>query len=186
MIKINLLPTKKVKKTFTIKVGIKPGVSLFIGVLIVILLLEGFTWYWINNKIAFLTKEKQTLEQNLKEIREKVKEVENYERDKKVYEERIMIIQNLKRNQKGPVHMLDELSRMLPERVWLVSIKDTGQDISVTGSGMTNDDIVKYVSNLKSSRLLKNVQLLESRQVIDSGVPIYSFNLTFSLNLDTV
>lgn len=186
MIKINLLPTQKARKTYTIKVGIKPNISLFIGALITIFLLEGFTWYWINSKIAFLTKEKQTLDQKLKEIKEKVKEVENYEKDKKVYKERIAIIQNLKKNQKGPVHMLDELSRMLPEKVWLVSVKDTGKDISITGSGVTNDDIVKYINNLKASKLFRNVQLLESRQIIDSGIPIYSFNLTFSLNLDTV
>lgn len=186
MIKINLLPTKRGKRTLTIKLGLKPNLTLLIAAGIIILLLEGFTWYWLNSKVVALTMEKETLDLRLKEIKEKVKEVENYEKDKKVYEEKITIIQNLKRNQRGPVQVLDELSRMLPDRVWLVSIKEAGKNISITGSGMTNDDIVKFVNNLKSSRLFKNVQLIESRQVIDSGIHVYSFNLTISLNLDTV
>jgi len=68
-------------------------------------------------------KRETDLEIRLKEIKEKVKEVENYERDKKTYEEKIAIIQNLKKSQRGPVHVIDEISRMLPDRVWLVSLK---------------------------------------------------------------
>ena len=186
MIRINLLPTRKAKRTFTIRVGVKPNISLFIAATLVIFLLEGIAWYWLNSTLSSLSEEKQALDAKLKEVREKVKEVENYEKDKKIYEEKIAIIQNLKRNQKGPVHVLSELSRMLPERVWLVSLRETGKDISIIGSGMTNDDIVRYVNNLKSSKLFRNVQLIESRQIVDSGISIYSFSLTFSLNFDTV
>ena len=59
-------------------------------------------------------------------------------------------------------------------------------NIIITGAGMTNDDIVKYVNNLKSSKLFRNVQLTESRQVTESGIPVYNFNLTFIVNLDSV
>ena len=186
MIKINLLPTKKVKRTITLRVGIKPNITLFFAAISVILLLEGLAWYWLNSSLSSLTAEKKNLEIRFKEVKEKVKEVENYERDKKIYSEKIAIIQNLKKNQKGPVRVLDELSSMLPERVWLGSLRETGKDVTIIGSGMTNDDIVKYVNNLKSSKLFKNVQLIESRQIVDSGILIYNFSLTFSLNLDTV
>ncbi|OGW59220.1 MAG: hypothetical protein A3D21_08520 [Nitrospirae bacterium RIFCSPHIGHO2_02_FULL_42_12] len=186
MIKINLLPTKKARKTFTIEVGFKSNVMIFIIIIVVVVLFEGFTWYWLNSSISSLTQEKQTLSVKLKELTGKVTEVENFEKDKKIYEDKIEIIQNLKKNQEGPVHMLDEISHRLPERVWLVSIKETGGNINIIGSGMTNDAIVKYVNNLKATNIFKNVQLIESRQVIDSGVPIYSFSLTFTVNLDTV
>lgn len=186
MIKINLLPTKKVKRRLTLRVGIKPNITLF-GIVILVVLLSGFlVWHWLDNSLSMLTEEKATLDVRLKEVKEKVKEVENYERDKKIYSEKIAIIQDLKKHQKGPVRLLDELSSMLPDRIWLVSLRETGKDITITGSGMTNDDIVKYVSNLKSSKFVKNVQLIESRQSIDSGISIYNFSITFSLNLDTV
>ena len=186
MIKINLLPTKKSKKTFTIKIGIKSDITILIILILITLSLEGFAWYWLENTLSVLSAEKQSLDVRLKEVKEKVKEVENFEKDKKIYEDKIGIIQNLKKNQKGPVHVLDAISQMLPERVWIVSLKETGKDITIVGSGMTNDDIVKYINNLKSSRLFRNVQLIESRQVVDSGIPVYNFSLTFNLNFDTV
>ncbi|MBI5755366.1 MAG: PilN domain-containing protein [Nitrospirae bacterium] len=187
MIKINLLPAaKKAGKATHIKFGLNSYVTLFIIAVAAVILIEGFTWYWLNSRISSRTTEKQTLETRLAGLKEKVKEVENYEKDKKTFEQKIAIIQNLKKGQKGPVHVLDEISRMLPERVWLVSLKEKGADISITGSGMTNDDIVRYVNNLKTSSLFRNIQLIESRQVVDSGIPVYSFSLTFSVNLDTV
>ena len=75
---------------------------------------------------------------------------------------------------------------MLPERVWIISLKEKDGSIVVTGAGMTNDDIVKYVNNLKSSRIFQNVQLTESRQVTESGIPVYNFNLVFNINLESV
>src|SRR3972149_6353460 len=122
MIKINLLPTRKAKRTITLRVVIKPNITLLFAVISVVILLEGFTWYWLNSSLSSLTEEKGSLDTRLKVVKEKVKEVENYERDKKIYSEKIAIIQNLKKNQKGPVRVLDELSSMLPERVWLGSL----------------------------------------------------------------
>lgn len=186
MIKINLLPGKKVKKPFTIKVGVKPDITLILIAIVVILLIEGIVWYRLNSSITTLLMNKQTLEVKLNDLKEKVKEVENFEKDKKSYEEKIAIIEKLKKTQKGPVHILDEVSNMLPERVWLLSLKEGEGGMSLTGAGMTNDDIVKYVNNLKGSGIFTNVQLLESRQIVESNVPVYSFSITFNINLDTI
>ncbi len=186
MIKINLLPTKKAKKTFTIKVGFKPDVTFMLIAVVVVLLLEGVVWYRLNSSITMLIRDKQTLEVKLNDIKKQVKEVENFEKDKKSYEEKIAIIEKLKKTQKGPVHILDEISRLLPDRVWIISLKQGEGNIALTGAGMTNDDIVKYVNNLKASNIFKNIQLIESRQVLESNVPVYSFNLTFNINLDAL
>lgn len=187
MIKINLLLTKKSKgSVVNLKFGL-PSSALFVIIsVIVVILLEGYTWYWLSSTKSYLTAEKQTLEVRLADLREKVKEVESYEKDKKLFEQKISIIQNLKKSQKGPVRVLDEVSRMLPERVWLISIREKDGSIIVTGAGMTNDDIVKYVNNLKSSKVFQNVQLTESRQVVDTGIPVYNFNLVFNINLESV
>ncbi len=187
MIRINLLLTKKSKgAAVRLKFGLPSNVVFIIAAIAAVILLEGYTWYWLTSTKSYLTSEKQTLEVRLAELREKVKEVESYEKDKELYKQKIAIIQNLKKTQKGPVRVLDEVSRMLPERVWIISMKEKDGNINITGAGMTNDDIVKYVNNLKSSRFFQNVQLTESRQVIDSGIPVYNFNLVFNVNLESV
>ncbi len=187
MIRINLLLTKKAKKgAVSLKLGPSSYFLFIIIAIVVVILIEGYTWYWLSSTKSYLTQEEKTLQTRLAELREKVKEVENYEKDKKIYEQKIAIIQNLKKNQRGPVMVLDELSRMLPDRVWLVSLKEKEGNVNITGAGMTNDDIVKYVNNLKSSKLFRDVQLIESRQVAESGIPLYNFSLTFVVNLESV
>lgn len=186
MIKINLLPGKKVKKPFTIKVGAKPDVTFILIAVVVVLLIEGVVWYRLNSRITNLISNRQTLEVKLNDLKEKVKEVENFEKDKKTFEEKIAIIEKLKKTQRGPVHILDEISSLLPERVWLISLKEGEIGISLTGAGMTNDDIVKYVNNLKGSGIFSNVQLIESRQIVESNVPVYSFSVSFNINLDMI
>ncbi|MCC6544475.1 MAG: PilN domain-containing protein [Nitrospirae bacterium] len=187
MIRINLLLNKKSKGTaVNLRLGLPSYVIFVIIAVVAVLLIEGYTWYWLNSTKSSLANEKKTLEVQLSELKEKVKEVESYEKDKELYGQKITIIQNLKKSQKGPVRVLDEVSMMLPERVWIISLKEKDGKINVTGSGMTNDDIVKYVNNLKSSRIFQNVQLTESRQVIDSGIPVYNFNLIFNINLESV
>ena len=90
----------------------------------VVILIEGYTWYWLTSTKSYLAMEQVTLQTRLTGLREKVKEVENYEKDKKIFEKKIAIIQNLKKSQRGPVLVLDELSRMLTDRVWLTSLKE--------------------------------------------------------------
>lgn len=187
MIRINLLLTKKSKGTaVSLRLGLPSYVIFVIIAIVAVILIEGYTWYWLNSTKSYRTNEKRTLEIQLSELKEKVKEVESYEKDKELYGQKITIIQNLKKTQKGPVRVLDEVSVMLPERVWIISLKEKDGKINVTGAGMTNDDIVKYVNNLKTSRIFQNVQLTESRQVIESGIPVYNFNLVFNINLESV
>lgn len=187
MIRINLLLTKKAKRTaVSLRLGLPSYIFFIIIAIVVVILIEGYTWYWLTSTKSYLAREQVTLQTRLTELMEKVKEVENYENDKKIFEKKIAIIQNLKKSQRGPVLVLDELSRMLTDRVWLTSLKEKEGNIIITGAGMTNDDIVKYVNNLKSSKLFRNVQLTESRQVTESGIPVYNFNLTFIVNLDSV
>ena len=187
MIRINLLLTKKSKGTAaSLKFGLPSYVLFVIIAIVAVILIEGYTWYWLNSTKSYLTNEKRTLEVRLSELKEKVKEVESYEKDKELYRQKIAIIQNLKKTQQGPVRVIDEVSMMLPERVWIISLKEKDGKINISGAGMTNDDIVKYVNKLKSSRIFQNVQLTESRQVIESGIPVYNFNLIFNINLESV
>ncbi len=186
MIKINLLPTATKKKAVTLSITVKPTVMLLGALLVFILLGEGITWYWMRSNINSLMMERQNLQLRLKTLRKRVKAVEDYEKNKKSYEKKIAIIQRLKNNQKGPVKILDELSRELPERVWLQSIKENGNILSISGAGITNDDIVRYVKNLKNVEIFKSVRLLESRQAKESGVPVYKFSLSVSVDFSRV
>ena len=180
MIKINLLPqlrAKRVKK----QVEIQYQLWFFSTTLVVLVLVLGYFWFYLINRIQNLQNEKTAMTQSLVVLRQKVNEVEGVEKDKKLFEEKIKIVQQLKLNQSGPVHLLDQVSRSLPARVWLVGLAQQGNSVTIEGKAITNSELVDFIDNLKRSKYFSEIQILESRQGIESNVPIYNFKLNCTM-----
>jgi type IV pilus assembly protein PilN len=51
--------------------------------------------------------------------------------------------------------------------------------VSVDGTAFTNNEVVRFVDNLKADRFFSEVLLLESRQAKVEGVEIYQYKLQF-------
>lgn len=182
MIKINLLAperAKRARKSRQVPLQMGGVVGLFLAVFVVI----GYAWWYLSNTIDQLNQQTVELNQRLTILKNQVKEVENYEKNKKDYEDKIGIIEQLRKNQSGPVHLLEEISKSLPERVWLVSLSEQGGKIDLDGKAVTNSEIVDFINNLKASQYISDIELIESRQVIESGIPVYSFKLKCTIVL---
>lgn len=179
MIRINLLLVKRRKKT-------KPIPSVYIQsavVLGVTLIVLGVITFYLGGKVSDLEKDKSNKNKRLSELKVQLKEVENFERDKKAFEEKIKIIEQLKNNQKAPLRLLDEVSAQLPKGVWLTSLTDKGGAVDIIGYAFTNTELVAYIQNLKSSRYLADVALLESKQDKVGDVSVYKFKLTLRVKI---
>lgn len=185
MIKINLLPEKKKKKARVAipkiaipKITIPSVPTLQMAVVSVItLVVLGFLWFSIEKKISVRNAEKKTKEKTLSELKAKVKEVEYYERNNKNFEEKTNIIEQLRKAQSGPVRLLDEISTGIPERVWLSSLNESGGTINIEGLAFSNSDIVLFVNNLKDSKYLTDVFLIESRQTSQEKLSVFQFRM---------
>jgi len=178
MIKINLLPTKKKapKKVIDLQQ------QLLLGMLVIILSLIIMWYFWNKQKnlIASLEKDKIASEGRIKEQDNMLKEVKNVEEERKKVYEKIEVIERLKKNQAGPVRLLDEVSRALPQGVNIGSLSENNNNISIDGTAFTNDDIVRFVDNLKASRFFADVTLLETSQGSQGSTTIYRYRLQFA------
>ncbi|MFZ5863306.1 MAG: PilN domain-containing protein [Nitrospirota bacterium] len=182
MIKVNLLGVERPTRSRISLAG--PSRMAGLGVLAVVLIGGmGYVWWSMSARISALQQQQAQRTQELAALKEKVKEVENFESNKKSYEEKIGIIEQLRRNQVGPVRLLDELSRNLPDRVWLTSLVEQSGKIELEGKAVTNAEIVDFINNLKTSRYIKEALLIESRQVTESGVAVYNFKLRCTLTV---
>jgi len=180
MIKINLLPYQKAAKVR--RQQTMEAQFLLAGIVFVVVVSAlGFFWWELNQKVAELTSNRDSMTKQLDVLKKKVQEVQDAEKKKKMVDSKIAIIAQLKKNQQGPVHVLDELSRHLPDRVWLVSLIQKGETFDLDGRATTNFEIVDYVNNLKTSSYISDIQLLESRQTAEKSLTIYNFKLTFKI-----
>lgn len=177
MIKINLLTTKrKAPRKVT-----ELQQQMVLSVLILVLVGMGIGYYWnrLNARIDELKKEKATAEARLQEQNNMLKEVKTVEAERKRVFDKIQIIEQLKRNQRGPVRLLDELSKALPTGVNLTSLGEKNLNVNISGDGFSNNAIVRYVDNLKASPFLSGVYLLETRKAQLAGVEIYKYKMQF-------
>ncbi len=178
MIKINLLPTKKKAPRKVIDLQ----QQLILGLLVIVLVVIAMWFFWNRqrNIIASLQQQKAAAEAELRKQDNTLKEVKNVEEERKKVSEKIDIIEKLKKNQAGPVRLLDEISKALPLGVNLTLLSESGTNINLEGEAFTNEDVVRFVDNLKASRFLADVMLLETSQIKREGIDVYKYKLQFA------
>jgi len=178
MIKINLLPSKKKppKKVTDLQKQV------MLGILTTAAVAAGMAYYWIyqTNRIAALQQEKIAGEDTIRKQESMLKEVQNVEEEKRKVLEKISVVEQLKKNQAGPVRLLDEISTALPHGVNITSFTESNNNINLDGDAFTNEDVVHFIDNLKASRFLTNVVLLETIQQKKDNIDYYKYKLQFA------
>lgn len=175
MIRINLLPVARKKKTKALPAVIIS--TTFVAVFTTAVLV--FLFFYFNSKLQEANARFNANEQKKTELRKTIKEVEDLEKLNKTFEERNRIIEQLRKNQNIPVMVLDEISRNLPNGVWLQAMTVSGDSVNLDGYAFTNSDVVAYVNNMKNSKVFSDIFLQESKQTEIEKVSMYQFKLTF-------
>ena len=77
-----------------------------------------------------------------------------------------MLIEDLRKEQKGPVHILDEISKALPPMLWLTEVKQVGGDVVIDGNSTTQTGVSDFVSNLEASGYFrKSIDIVGTKTV---------------------
>jgi type IV pilus assembly protein PilN len=177
MIKVNLLPVKKRKKS-------KPIPAFLIGTIALTLLAAVILFYvnyFFSSKVEERNKQVKENEIKISELEKKIKAVEDYEKRNADFKNRRDIIEQLSKNKTLPVKIVDELSSIIPAGVWLSSMGINGLEMNLSCTGFTNTDVVNFVNNLKNSKMFTDVYLQESVQTAISGFSAYTFRVTFKV-----
>lgn len=181
MIRINLLPGSKGRKA---KPQYDVRAQVLLGVGLLLITLAGCWWYSasLDEEIDARRIEKLDKEKHVAQLKDQVKQVSDFESRKKVLEEKNRIIDELEKSRVGPVKVLDHVSQSLePLKLWLLRVVVNGKDIDLEGRAATNDDVVEFVNNLRRTDYFTNINLQESRAVIESQLNIYQFKLALRL-----
>jgi Tfp pilus assembly protein PilN len=181
MIRINLLPFKGKRKK-------KGPAFAFPGVLIALIVLGMIAGaidivvdYNLSSRITGLTETKAVKKKELDELKAKIKDVDEfYKKISQINQNKTVIVQ-LRQQQSVPVKVLDEIGRQLPENVWLVSLSVKDAAVNLNGATFTNDDVVKYVNNLKGSKIFQDVYLNVSQSSKIEGQDVFKFSITMQV-----
>ena len=129
MIRINLLPHRELKRQARRRqFGVICAIVAAIGAGIVIAV-GGVIQSQISGQKesnAFIKKENEKLENDIKEIAKLREEIDSLKARQKA-------VEDLQGDRNLPVHVLDELVKNTPEGIYLRSIKQTGSRVSLNG-----------------------------------------------------
>lgn len=122
--------------------------------------------------LFFYQKNALTKENNLlrdaraekKSLQDVVVKLEELEKQRNLFERKIRVITQLQSRQENAVIIMDELSRHLPNWVWLTELSFSSFEIRVKGRAVSNNLIADYIFNLEESPYFQNVNLISSTQ----------------------
>lgn len=169
MIRINLLAVERgaAKKTRGAGAGVTAAQRVTIGAaLILIGTVVGIGWwYWsLHTRGVRLDEEIAAAEIKAQQLRSVLAQVQKFETRKAVLQQRVTLIEQLRRGQSAPVHLLDEISRAVPERLWLVSLGQREASFTMEGRTSSLTALSDFVANLEgSSWFRKPVDILDSQ-----------------------
>jgi type IV pilus assembly protein PilN len=102
-------------------------------------------------------------EQRLNQV---ISEVRNFEARRAQLEQRVSLIEELRKGQTAPVHILDQISRSLPDMVWLTRVAQNSYDLTIEGNCLSLTSLSDFVGALEHSRYFaRPVEILNSEVV---------------------
>ncbi|HEY6222126.1 MAG TPA: PilN domain-containing protein [Candidatus Eisenbacteria bacterium] len=184
MIRINLLTEAKAaaarKKAPILPTGAKLNNLVFIAGIaagVIYLALMGLHIYNTKNRLADEIAKAKLEAERLKSI---IEEVKGYEDKKASLEAKINLINDLKTNQKGPVRLMDEISKALPDLVWLTSLDVAGNQVTMKGRTLSPNAVATYLENLKKSPFFAEPVFRNlGQEGGGQGIYAWEMNLTF-------
>ena len=182
MIRINLLTTeRKAAKAGGPKSFAAPGPGqkmMVLGSLILVVVIAGLGWrYWaLGQAAARLEADIENMRREEARLQEILRQVREFEARKAMLQARLDLIDALRQGQNAPVHMVDQVSRALPDMTWLTNMQQSpdGYTLTIQGRCLTLTSLSDYIGNLEGSRyFIRPVEIVESSVVpgTDGKVP---------------
>jgi type IV pilus assembly protein PilN len=168
MIRINLLERPKAPRAaFDIA---RHTTALCALVLLVFAAGIGWRVWHLSQEDARLTRETAEAQREANRLKSVLQQVEQFEQRKGQLQQRVTLIEELRRGQSGPVHLLDEISRSLPDRLWLTEMKQEGSDVRLLGHTTSLTALSDLVGNLESSGyFVRPVEIVDSQVESTAG-----------------
>jgi type IV pilus assembly protein PilN len=183
MIRINLLATERERvrrKPATLQLAQKVTLACSL-VLVATAVGVGWWWWALSQRSATVDASLAAATRETARLKTLITEVETFDKQKQQLTERVSLIEQLRKGQGGPVRMIDEISRAMPDMLWLTELKqESNGDLTIQGRCASLTSLSDFVGNLERSGYFKPpVEIIDSQ--VESGAPGASELIKFSV-----
>jgi type IV pilus assembly protein PilN len=167
MPRINLLPWRDVeRKRKRQEFAVAAGAALLLAVL------TGFVLRWQYSSIIDNQNDRnQYLKGEIAQVDKQIIEILDLEQQKQRLQSRIQVIEQLQRSRPEVVHLFDQMVRLLPDGVYLTSIKQTDRRIQIKGVAESSTRVSALMRNIDGSEWLADpsLEIVETKGSGDTG-----------------
>lgn len=179
MIRINLLPHRAEKRRARqIQFIAFSVISVVLGAMIV-----GFVHVAIMTQIDYQERRNAYLNKEIVILDKQIDEIKKLREQTKSLLARKTVVENLQSTRADVVHLMDQMLRILPDGVYLRSLKQTGKKISVIGYAQSNARVSTLMRSIEDSPWLEAPTLIEIHAASVGGSRLSEFSLTFNLKM---
>lgn len=183
MIKINLLVearADKVSKAPLISLGTgNVNNYLLLGALVLAIGWVGLRYWQLSSRLSDVKAEVAVNQREYDRLKPIIEEVEAFKKRNAELRHKIEVIEQLKANQFGPVRLMDEVSKALPELLWLTDLGVSGTAISMRGQALSENAVANFIANLGGSPFFSE-PVLKIMSQSEAGVFTFDLSCNFS------
>ena len=158
MIRINLLPhdERKVRKSIALP---KMGTMMPVLVLVLVIVLFAGVSVIQTLQVGRLKADIARAAQEADKLRPQIQTINELTQKREELERRLNVITDLDKGRLIRVKLVDELSRCVPEHLWISSYEETGNKVQVEGVTFSNLLVADFMTRLEASPLYGDVDL---------------------------
>ena len=183
MILINLLPhreaaRKRRRETFQ---------AIMVASALAGLAIAGLIYWWFQMQITDQQDKNNFLRGEIQVLEKQIKEIATIEEEIAALQARQKAVEDLQSDRNLPVHLLNELVKQLPDGVYVTSLKQADQVVTMQGMAQSNERVSEMLRNLTNNTpWFSKPELVEIIAANVSLSPkdqrrVASFNLRFQL-----
>lgn len=173
MVRINLLPHRQIKRAERQREFSLMLLGVFVAAAAIVFLGQTF----ISSSVESQASRNQRLEDAIAKLDKEIEAIRELKAKIGEVLERKQVVENLQTNRAQAVVLLDELARKLPEGVYIKSIKQAGNLITLEGVADTNARVATLVRNFSSSEAMESPGLVEIKSELVNSVKRNNFTL---------
>lgn len=177
MIRINLLPHRAEKR----RARQIQFIALSVISVVLAALLVGFVQVAISTQISYQERRNAYLKQETAVLDKQIEEIKKLREQTLALLARKNVVEGLQSTRSDVVHLLDQMLRILPDGVYLKTLKQTGNKIALVGYAQSNARVSTLMRAVEDSRWLDTPSLIEIHASGAGVTRVSEFTLNFNL-----
>lgn len=170
MIRVNLLGLERQKVRKAVAFDIGRAITLACSLILVVTVLGVGWWYWsLRGESTRVDAELVSAQQEAARLQSLLAEVQQFEQQRARLQQRVALIEQLRSGQSIPVQLLDHVSRSVPDMLWLTSMQQEANQVTIEGRSTTLIALSDFVGNLAGGELLQKPIEIVNSQVQPAG-----------------